>query len=147
MRALLDINVMIALLDGQHSLHSTASQWLSHHAEAGWASCPISQNGVIRIVSQPSYPNAQPPAAVASRLAEACRHPSHKFWGGALSLLDPRHLNWHCLLGPRQITDAYLLAVAVANDGCLVSFDRRIHHDLVPSARPDTSDNKNQGTV
>ena len=134
MRALLDINVIIALLDAKHAMNGPACAWLTQHQAGGWASCPITQNGVIRIMSQPSFPNHQTTAAIAARLAEACSHPSHQFWEGGISLLDSNHLDWARLLGPRQITDAYLLAVAVANDGCLVTFDRRITHDLVPRA-------------
>ncbi|MEB3234840.1 MAG: TA system VapC family ribonuclease toxin [Cyanobacteriota bacterium] len=135
MRALLDINVIIALLDGQHVLHRAAQAWLECNIDAGWASCPITQNGVIRILSQPTYPNSRPAAEVAARLAEACSHPAHQFWSGGLSLVADGHVSWRRLLGPRQITDAYLLAVAVAEGGRLVTFDQRIGLELVSAAR------------
>lgn len=97
----------------------------------------MTQNGVLRILSQPAYPNHRPVAEVAERLAEACSHPSHQFLSGGVSLLNPTDVNWRQLLGPRQVTDAYLLAVAVSEGGRFVSFDQRIPTDLVPQARPD----------
>ena len=88
MRALLDINVIIALLDSEHAMHRAAQLWMDQHKSSGWASCPVTQNGVIRIMSQPAYPNSQPTIEVATRLSEACKHPSHHFWDGGISLLD-----------------------------------------------------------
>ncbi len=134
MRALLDINVIIALLDPGHVMHATARRWMEREVHHGWATCPITENGVVRILSQPAYPNHHPVAVVARRLAEACSHPSHAFWPDPISLLDPGLIRWEQLLGPRQITDGYLLALAVAHGGRFVSFDQRIRVDLVPGA-------------
>lgn len=103
----------------------------------GWATCPITENGVVRIMAQPAYPNHRPAAQVAERLAEACADASHQFWPEKLSLLKAGLIRWERLLGPRQITDAYLLALAVAHGGRFVSFDQRINVDLVPGARGD----------
>ena len=58
MQALLDVNVLIALLDENHTHHATVSDWFADHIEHGWASCPLTQHGYVRIVSQPRYPNA-----------------------------------------------------------------------------------------
>ena len=88
MRALLDVNVLIALLDGEHLHHRLAAQWLQEHGELGWASCPLTQNGCLRIISLPTYPHVQEAALVAQRLTKACAHPSHAFWPDSLSLLD-----------------------------------------------------------
>ena len=88
MRALLDVNVLIALLDADHSLHSRATQWLEDHAGDGWASCPITENGCVRIMSHPGYPNALPVRAVMERLAEAGASSFHEFWADDVSLLD-----------------------------------------------------------
>jgi hypothetical protein len=134
-RTLLDINVVIALLDQGHVLHRAATDWLAREQEHGWATCPITQNGVVRIMAQPAYPNCQPAAVVASRLAEACRHPSHAFWPEPISLLQEGLIDWQRLLGPRQITDAYLLALAVCHGGRLATFDQRISVEVVPGAR------------
>ena len=88
MRALLDVNVLISLLDADHSLHARATKWFAAHARRGWASCPITQNGCIRIMSHPTYPNALPVSAVMDRLAEASASSFHEFWADDLSLLD-----------------------------------------------------------
>ena len=133
-RALLDINVLIALLDQSHLLHRPATRWLEGHLEHGWATCPLTENGVVRIMAQPAYPNPQPAALVAARLAEACQHSSHAFWPELISLLQEGLIRWDRLLSPRQITDAYLLALAASQDGCFASFDQRISLELVPSA-------------
>lgn len=135
-RALLDINVIIALLDQGHVLHAAATRWLQRELDHGWATCPITENGVVRIMAQPTYPNPQPAAAVAERLAEACRHPSHAFLPEPISLLQDGLIRWERLLGPRQITDAYLLALAVHHGGRFATFDQRIATDVVPSAGP-----------
>ena len=70
MRALLDVNLLIALLDAGHIHHRLATGWLASEIASGWASCPITQNGCLRILSQPAYPGARPVAAVAQRLAD-----------------------------------------------------------------------------
>ena len=136
MRALLDVNVLIALLDAWHLHHRLATQWLAGRLGAGWASCPITQNGCLRILSQPAYPGAQPLALVAERLAEAVAHPSHQFWPDSLSLLDPSILGAWSLTGHRQVTDAYLLALAVQRDACFVTFDARVPMSAVAGAQP-----------
>ena len=133
-RALLDINVVIALLDQGHVMHRAASRWLEREIDHGWATCPIIENGVVRIMAQPAYPNPQPAALVARRLAEACLHPSHAFWPEPVSPLQEGLIRWERLLGPRQITDAYLLALAATHGGRFASFDRRIEVDVVPAA-------------
>jgi len=133
-RGLLDVNVLVALLDGGHLHHGLAMDWLEANQGSGWASCPLTQNGCIRILSQPTYPNTQPPARVAQRLAAAAAHPSHVFWPDDLSLLDAGRLTWERVLVPRHITDVYLLALAVRHGGVFVTFDRSIDLDAVPGA-------------
>jgi len=95
----------------------------------------MTQNGCIRILSQPSYPNPQPAAQVAERLSEAAADPSHAFWPDSISLLDDGRLQWNRILGSRQVTDAYLLALAVANRGRFVTFDRGISVAAVPGGQ------------
>jgi predicted nucleic acid-binding protein len=90
---------------------------------------------VVRIMAQPAYPNAQPAALVAARLAEACSHASHAFWPEPISLLQEGLIRWDRLLGPRQITDAYLLALAASQGGLFASFDQRITPEVVTSAK------------
>jgi len=127
MRALVDVNVLIALLDEAHVAHDRATEWLGNEIEHGWASCPMTQNGCIRIMSQPAYPGSIPAAEVAARLAEAAMNRAHQFWPDDVSLLDPGVFNWSHVLGHRQVTDTYLLALAVRHRGRFITFDRRIN--------------------
>lgn len=134
MRGLLDVNVLIALLDRDHSLHERATAWFSAHARLGWASCPITQNGCVRIMAHPSYPGAVSVGAVVERLAEAVATRHHEFWPDDVSLLDPGVANRDRVHGPRQVTDLYLLALAVRHGGRFVSFDGSIPTTAVRGA-------------
>jgi len=133
-RALLDVNVLVALLDADHSLHPRATQWLESHARDGWASCPITENGCVRIMSHPGYPNALPVQAVIERLAEAGASSFHEFWADDVSLLDADVADSARIHGPRQITDVYLLALAVAHRGRFVTLDSSVAPDAVVGA-------------
>lgn len=137
MRALLDVNVLIALLDGGHAMHIRATEWLASQAGEGWASCPLTQNGAVRIMSQPGYPTPRPAALVAERLASACTAAQHQFWPADVSLLGAGLIDWRHLLGHRQVTDAYLLALAVRHQGRFATFDQRIKPELVIGATPE----------
>ena len=135
MRALLDVNVLIALLDADHTQHELARDWFGQHApKEGWASCPITQNGCVRIMSSPGYPNALPPRSIIERLAAATAMPQHTFWPDEVSLLDPNVADPLRLHGPRQLTDAYLLALAVRRRGCFVTFDQSVPREAVRGA-------------
>jgi toxin-antitoxin system PIN domain toxin len=126
MRALLDVNVLIALLDSDHASHDSAITWFAKNARQGWASCPITQNGCIRIMSSPGYPNPLPVQAVVQHLAEACDQNIHEFWQDSVSLLDSNIVDANRIHGPRQLTDIFLLALAVEHTGKLVTFDSGI---------------------
>ena len=134
MRALLDVNVLIALLDADHSLHARATQWFGSHARSGWASCPITQNGCVRIMSHPGYPNALPVRAVIERLAQASASSFHAFWPDDISLLDAQVADPARIHGPRQLTDLYLLALAVRHRGHFVTFDSSVSIEAVRRA-------------
>jgi len=134
MRALLDVNVLIALLDADHSLHGSATEWFASNARHGWASCPITQNGCVRVMSHPAYPNAPPLQTIVERLAEATASKVHEFWPDDVSLLDDRVVDSTRIHGPRQITDLYLLALAVRHSGRFVTFDAAIARDAARGA-------------
>jgi toxin-antitoxin system PIN domain toxin len=133
-RALLDVNVLVALLDAAHVHHRSATGWLSRNLSQGWASCPLTQNGCVRILSLTAYRNAQAPEAIANRLGDAAAQRSHEFWPDSVSILDAGRLRWDHVLTSRQITDAYLLALAVSRGGRLVTLDRGIAVHAVPKA-------------
>jgi toxin-antitoxin system PIN domain toxin len=135
MRALLDVNVLIALLDADHSLHGRATEWYASHARAGWASCPITQNGCLRIMSHPGYPGALPVSAIMERLAEASASGYHEFWPDDISLLDEQRVDGARIHGPRQLTDVYLLALAVRRGGRFVTFDHSVSIEAIKSAK------------
>jgi toxin-antitoxin system PIN domain toxin len=122
----MDVNVLIALLDSDHAAHDSAISWFSKHAREGWSSCPITQNGCIRIMSNPGYPNPLPVQALIERLAEACQQDIHEFWPDEISLLDSEVVDSTRIHGPRQLTNVYLLALAVRHGGRLVTFDTGI---------------------
>jgi hypothetical protein len=134
MRALLDVNVLIALLDADHLLHDRATTWYKSHARSGWASCPITENGCVRVMSHPGYPKALPVRAVVERLAEARAGGFHEFWPDSISLLDGKVADSARIHGPRQITDVYLLALAVRHGGQFVTFDSAVVRDAVVGA-------------
>jgi toxin-antitoxin system PIN domain toxin len=135
MRSLLDVNVLIALLDADHALHEPASRWFKAHADEGWASCPITQNGCVRVMANAGYPNPLPVRAVVERLGEATAHRLHEFWPDDVSVLDASAIDSTRIHGPRQLTDAFLLALAVAHKGRLATFDRSVPVTAVPGAQ------------
>ena len=134
MRALLDVNVLIALLDADHASHRSALAWFGDHARGGWASCPITQNGCVRIMSHPGYPNAHSVLEIVQRLRAATAGRTHQFWPDSQSLLDKRLIDATRVHGPRQLIDVYLLALAVKNGGRLVTFDASIAIGAVKGA-------------
>lgn len=129
---LLDVNVLIALLDPAHVHHSDAHNWFASKAKRAWASCPLTENAVLRILGDPRYQNySGSPAAVAELLQEFFALPGHIFWPDDISILDGEKIDASRLLGSRQVTDSYLLALARARGGQLATFDRRIITDAV----------------
>jgi len=135
MRALLDVNVLIALLDASHIHHARAREWLMAEISHGWASCPLTQNGCVRILSHARYPGgASSPGLITARLRQATETRWHEAWADDISLLDANRFDWRHILGSRQLTDAYLLALATHHHGRLVSFDRAISKNAVIGA-------------
>ena len=122
MRALLDVNVLLALFDPDHVDHRVAQEFAAERLEQGWATCPLTQNGFVRIISQPRYPSPVTTTEALDRLTEAASHASHTFCPDDVSLLHPDVVDRSRLLGARQVTDAYLLALAVRHGGRLVTF-------------------------
>lgn len=134
MSALLDINCLIALFDAAHVHHRRAHAWLIEHRADGWATCPLTENGCIRILSQPTYPSCLPMPEAARRLRQAKVAKDHTFWPDDVSLCDGRRFDVSRLSSPKLLTDVYLLALAVKRDGRLVTFDGGIPTAAVPGA-------------
>jgi toxin-antitoxin system PIN domain toxin len=124
---LLDVNVLIALIDPAHVAHDAAHGWFSAIGHENWATCPMTENGVLRIVGHPKYPNTPgSPAAVATIVAGLRELPGHHFWADELSIVGSTLVDAAQVLTSAQVTDTYLLALAKANGGKLVTFDRRL---------------------
>jgi hypothetical protein len=125
--SLLDVNVLVALFDPDHVHHDLAHDWFADHREAGWATCPVTEAGFVRVVSNPAYqPDAPRPSAAVQRLRTFCASGHHHFWPDRVSLLDETIFDAAAARGYRQITDVYLLGLATQMDGALATFDRSI---------------------
>lgn len=126
MAHLYDVNALLALFDEEHEKHDLVNAWFEGNLDQGWASCPLTQNGYLRVRSQPSYPRPLNLAEAYEQLLDATSSEHHKFIADDISLLDDALVHFRDLAGPRQLTDVYLLALAVAHDTRLVTLDRRI---------------------
>ncbi len=130
---LLDVNVLVALVDPNHVQHEPAHAWFTRVGRNGWATCPLTENGLLRVVGNPRYPNSPgSPSQVADILAGLRMAPGHRFWSDDISLVDEGRIDRSRLLAHAQVTDSYLLALAKAKGGKLASFDRRLVVDAVP---------------
>ena len=127
LRALLDVNVWVALFDDAHQFSDRANRFIEARGTR-IATCPLVENGVIRVMSLPSYGRSGglPIQVVRERLREACAALDHEFWPDDISLREDAHVDFTRVQGHNQITDLYLLALAVHRSGCLASFDQGI---------------------
>jgi hypothetical protein len=123
--ALLDLNILTALLWPAHEHHGAAHRWFRARGKAGWATCPLTQLGFVRIVSNPAFSrDALSPVEAIALLDENLSHPGHEFWPDNLQLAAGVKQLQAGLHGYRQITDAYLLALASRRKSILATFDR-----------------------
>jgi toxin-antitoxin system PIN domain toxin len=131
-RYLLDVNVLIALIDPAHVQHDRAHDWFAAQGQQAWATCPLTENGVLRIVGNARYPNSPgTPAAVAELIAILRSLGGHEFWPDDVTLFDPQRIDTARLLDSGQVTDTYLLALAAAHGGQLATFNRHLVADAV----------------
>jgi toxin-antitoxin system PIN domain toxin len=137
--ALLDVNVLLALFNPRHTHHEAAHDWFADHGSLGWATCAITQNGVIRILSNPaSGAGTFRPVEVIDLLRQFCSAKGHVFWPDAVSLTDDSLFNPSMMRGYRQVSDIYLLGLAKKMGGCLVTFDGGIPLGAVVGATRNT---------
>lgn len=129
-RHLLDVNVVIALVDPLHVHHERAHRWFTRRDDR-WHTSPTVQNGALRILSHPRYPNAQPLPVVTKSLASLVGHPEHDFLPDAVSLLTG-DVRTDRMLASSQVTDTYLLALAASVDARLATFDTKLVTDALP---------------
>ena len=133
---MLDVNVLLALMDKDSIHHRAALGWWRTERDKGWASCPLTQNGFVRIACQGRYPLRPTAAQAIALLRMQLGQASHEFWPDDISIADGALFDSNRILGPKQITDVYLLALAVKNGGRLVTFDRAISLAAVRGAKP-----------
>jgi hypothetical protein len=126
-RFLLDVNVLIALIDPAHVQHDRAHDWFAATGKHAWATCPLTENGILRIVGSPRYPSSPgTPGAMAELFGVLRGVGSHEFWPDDVTLFDRHLVDTARLLDSGQITDTYLLALACKHGGMFATFDRHL---------------------
>ena len=128
------MNVLIALIDENHPDTAKAELWIQNNYEQGWATCPLTENGCIRILSQPRYPNPLSIQNAVARLGSVKDIPYYEFIADDVSMFHESVVDIRLLSGHRQLTDTYLLALAVRHDLRFVTLDTRVHLDAVMGA-------------
>jgi toxin-antitoxin system PIN domain toxin len=135
--ALLDVNVLVALFDADHVHHELAHDWFADHGSEPWATCPTTENGFVRVLTNPAYQGPEMrPANVIALLRRFCASTSHRPWADAVSLQDAKAFDASFIRGHRQVTDVYLLGLAHHMKGHLATFDRTIPLKAVTGAKP-----------
>jgi hypothetical protein len=131
--ALLDVNVLVALLWPAQESHAKAQNWFKRWSSEGWATCPQTQAGFVRVVSNPAFsPSAVSPGEATRALKKSLAHPDHEYWPADVSYLEAIEPFGSKLVGHRQVSDAYLLGLAIHHGGSLVTMDRGIL-ELLPA--------------
>lgn len=137
MIALLDVNVLVALFDPSHLHHEAAHSWFSLNRSHRWATCALTENSLVRVLSNPAYPGRRTTVEdAASRLRTFCSSREHVFWADSISVRDRARFHWNHVQGHRQLTDVYLLALSVSSEGRLATFDSAISIRSVQGAKP-----------
>ncbi len=127
MTGLLDVNVLVALAWPNHVHHAAAATWFATDRHLGWATCPITENGFVRVSSNPAVlQNAVTPSDAIDMLRRYRTLEGHEFWVDDTSLVGAKGIDTHQIATCRQVTDAHLLALAIRYEGRLVTLDRRI---------------------
>lgn len=134
-RCLLDVNVWVALFDDAHVASVRANAFIEMPG-VRIATCPLVENGVIRVLNLPGYGRrgALGLQRVRQQLKLACKSLDHEFWADDVSLRDDEAVDFSRVHGHQQITDLYLLALAVRHSGSLVTLDQNIPLDAVRGA-------------
>jgi uncharacterized protein len=135
-RYLLDVNVLVALLDEAH-IHHAVAQNLIAQPNLKIATCALTENGVLRVVNLPGYSVYGPAGfeAVRTQLAQLCQDTDHEFWPCDVTLRDESRIDWSRVMGHNQLTDVYLLALAVTHGGVLATLDYRVALNTVQDAQ------------
>jgi uncharacterized protein len=130
---LLDVNVLLALLWPPHTFHRSALRWFARNARQGWATSPITEAGFVRIVSNPRFsPDAPTIDHAITVLRESQSHRTHHFWADELKVAEALQPFKGRLRGHQDVTDAYLLGLAIHKRGKLATFDQALVALLPP---------------
>ena len=133
MVSLLDVNLLVSLAWPNHEHHGPALQWFRENQQSGWATCPVTQSGFVRVSSnQRVIPGAKSPREAVSLLSRILALPHHVFFSDDVSLVASKFVAPEKLQGYRQVTDAHLLGIALRHGGRLATLDRGVL-DLVPA--------------
>jgi hypothetical protein len=124
---LLDVNVLIALAWPEHVAHERVGSWFARHSRAGWVTSPFTEAAFVRILSNPAFsPNALTPTSALIVLKRNVGLPTHRFWADSISLAEAMGGLSCRLTGHQQVTDAYLIALAMHNGGKVATLDSRM---------------------
>jgi hypothetical protein len=135
---LFDVNLLIALMWPAHEDHDRAQQWFAHNAHHGWATCPFTQAAFVRILANPAFsPDAVSPVEAAGLLASNLKHQNHHFWADEITLTQAIEPFSNRLSGHQQVTEAYLLGLAIHKKGKLATMDRAVVGLLAPHGHED----------
>jgi uncharacterized protein len=133
--ALLDVNVLIALFFPDHVHHEIAHDWFANHRHHGWATCPTTENGFVRVVSQlRTEDGLVRPSQAIEHLTRFCEDRHHHRWQDVVSLSDSKLFAANHIAGHKAVTDVYLMGLAHTMKGCLATFDRTIPQKAVRGA-------------
>ena len=131
--ALLDVNVLVALLWPAQESHAKVHSWFNRRSSEGWATCPLTQAAFVRIVSNPAFsPSAVSPGEAMQALKKSLAHPKHEYWPADVSYVEAIEPFGSQIVGHKQVSDAYLLGLAIHHGGSLVTMDRGIV-ELLPA--------------
>jgi toxin-antitoxin system PIN domain toxin len=132
---LLDVNVLIALAWPGHDAHERVQAWFARNADMGWATCPFTESAFVRILSNPAFsPRAVSPQDALRGLTISLKHPAHRFWAADLGFGEAVWRFQGRLVGHRQVTDAYLLGLALHKRGKLATLDESVVALLEPKS-------------
>jgi hypothetical protein len=136
--ALLDVNVLVALFERDHVHHELAHDWFAENRRSGWATCPITETGLVRLLTSPRTRRGSSIAAsaVIDRLRAFRSDKTHHWWEASVSLADPAIFRPSAIQGHRQVTDLYLAGLAHVRGGRLVTFDHAVLWSAVVDAKP-----------
>lgn len=124
---LLDVNVLVALAWPNHVHHAASAAWFAGHRDGGWATCPTTETGFVRVSSNPSVSAGTVTPQAASELLTRLRAlGAHEFWTDPVSFATSPEVARARVHGHRQVADAHLLALATVHHGRLITFDRGV---------------------